>query len=81
MKTCLFHMHILANYMQDFLIYMVPHLSLLYYTSLPLWTYIYLTKPVLNHGAILLKALGGGIRVLRTHISSLFSDLAVKAAK
>ena len=31
--------------MQVFLIYIVPHLCLLYYTSLPLWTYSYLTKP------------------------------------
>ena len=60
--------------MQVFLIYMVPHLSPLYYTSLPLGTYSYLTKAskYLNHGAILLKALGGGIRVIWTHISSLF---------
>ena len=45
MKTCLFHIHILsltANYMQVYLIYMVPHLSLLYYASLPLWAYSYL---------------------------------------
>ena len=37
------------------------------YGPLVIWQSQYL-----NHGAILLKALGGGIRVLWTHISSLF---------
>ena len=45
---------------------MDPHLSLQYYTSLPLWTYSYPTKSVirqskyLDQGTILLMALGGG---------------------
>ena len=64
--------------MQVLLIHMVPHLSLLYYASLPLWTYSYLTKAsTLTTVPSYSRHYAGGISVLWTHLSILSSFLLI----
>ena len=66
--------------MQVFLIYMVPHLSLLYYTNLPYGPIVIWQSQYLNYGAILLKTQGLGIHILWTHISSFFCSPWARSA-